>query len=59
MTTKQKVKREIDSLPEELLKEVYEFLSNLKSGKKKQGKLRSVKLKGKLDKLNIRKEAYE
>lgn len=59
MTVKQKVLKEINTLPEDILSKVYEFLHALKSDKGKQHRIRSFKLQGQFDKMNLRKEAYE
>ena len=59
MTTKEKIKAEIDKLPENLLEEVYRFINSIKITKSKKPKLQSYKLKGQFDHLNIREKAYE
>lgn len=59
MITKEKLKAEIDRLPENLLEEVYEFINSIRSIRPKARKLRSYKLRGQFDKINIRERAYE
>ena len=59
MTTKQKIKKELDSLPESVLNKIYEYLHLLKHGKKKQTGLKKLHLKGQFDNINIRRAAYE
>ena len=59
MSTKEKIKKELDTLPDEILNQVYEFLHLLKSGKKKRHPIKSFRLKGQFDNINIRKIAYE
>ncbi len=58
MTTKEKLKEEIDCLPSNLVEEVYQFISSIKMEKKTK-RFHSFKLKGQFDKIDIRKEAYE
>jgi len=59
MTTKEKVKKEIDALPDDLLDQVYKFINTIKAGKVKGGRLHTFKLNGKFDNLNIREQSYE
>ena len=59
MITKEKVKKEIDKMPDDLVQEVYKFISNIKTTKIRKGKLRTYRLKGKFDNLAIRESAYE
>jgi hypothetical protein len=59
MITKEKVKKEIDKMPDDLVQEVYEFISNIITTKTRKGKLHTYKLKGKFDNLDIRESAYE
>ena len=56
---KKKVKREIDKMPDDLVQEVYKFISNIKTTKIRKGKLHTYRLKGKFDNLAIRESAYE
>jgi len=59
MTIKEKIKDEIDSLPSDLLEDVYRFIYSLKQKKKSTRELHSFQLKGQFDELDVRKEAYE
>ncbi|NBC64183.1 MAG: hypothetical protein GVY07_00800 [Bacteroidetes bacterium] len=59
MITKEKVKKEIDQLSDTDLEKVYLYLSSLNKKKKASLNIRSLKLKGKLDKKNLRSLAYE
>lgn len=59
MITKEQVKKEIDRLSDVELEKVYMYLSSLKTTKKSTPNIRSLKLKGKLDKQDIRSIAYE
>lgn len=59
MTTKEKVKDEIDSMPEELLDQVYEFINALKIKKERDKRIHTYRLKGHFDNMNIRERAYE
>ncbi|WP_027371185.1 hypothetical protein [Desulfovermiculus halophilus] len=59
MTTKERVKQEIDQMPEELVENVFNFIeySIKKQTDKKQ--LHTYKLNGAFDKIDIREKAYE
>ncbi len=59
MITKEKVKKEIDKMPDDVMQEVYEFINNIKTTKMRKRKLHTYRLKGKFDNLNIRESAYE
>ena len=59
MIIKEKVKKEIDKMPDDLVQEVYKFISNIKRTKIRKGKLHTYRLKGKFDNLAIRESAYE
>ena len=59
MITKEKVKKEIDRLSDAELEKVYQYLSSLRKKKKPKPNIRSLKLKGKLDKEDLRTLAYE
>jgi len=59
MTTKEKVKKEIDKLSETELEKVYLYLSSLRKTKKTRLNIRSLNLQGKLDEENLRSLAYE
>ncbi len=58
MELKEKIKREIDQLPDELLYEVQKLLKEI-TVKKETKKIRSLHLKGQYDNVNIRQKAYE
>ena len=57
--TKDKIKREIDDLPDSLITRLYEFIATLKKNDVKMQPLPSFDLKGKFDEVNIRSKAYE
>ena len=59
MTTKEKVKREIDKIPDYLLEDVLRFISKIKIRENSKGKVHTFRLNGKFDNLNIRTKAYE
>ncbi|GJQ64760.1 MAG: hypothetical protein SCALA702_38130 [Melioribacteraceae bacterium] len=59
MTTKEKVKRRIDNLPEENIKKVEEFLNKLSSVKVDKKNLTLYDFKGQFDNKEIRNRAYE
>lgn len=59
MITKEKIKKEIDKMPDDVMQEVYEFINNIKTTKKRKMKLHTFRLKGKFDNLDIRESAYE
>lgn len=59
MITKEIVKKEIDRLSDTDLEKVYLYLSSLNKTKKTQPNIRSLKLKGRLDKQDLRSIAYE
>ena len=59
MSTKEKIKNEIDHLSEDLLAEVLKYLYNLKSKNKQKKPIKGLHLKGQFDNINIRQNAYE
>ncbi len=59
MTTKEKVKKEIDKMPADLLDRVYKYITSLKTKGYQKKKIRTFNLKGQLDDLNVREKAYE
>jgi hypothetical protein len=60
MATKEEVKKQIDLLPEDLLDKVYDLLLGLLKQKPKKIKnWKSRSFKGRFDKKDIRREAYE
>ena len=59
MVTKERIKREIDRIPNHLLEKVYKYISGLKSSKNSKKKFHTYKLKGQFDNINAREKAYE
>ena len=59
MITKEKVKREIDRMPKNLVGKVHKYLHGLNFKKVTKRKLHTFKLKGQFDDINIRERAYE
>ncbi|MBI1939500.1 MAG: hypothetical protein HYS25_15430 [Ignavibacteriales bacterium] len=59
MITKEKIKREIDRMPNELLEKVYKYINSLTVQKPVKKKLHTYKLKGQFDDINVREKAYE
>ncbi len=59
MTTKEKIKKKIDELPDDLLEQVYQFINSMKANNSNKKRVRTFKLKGQFDKVNIRHSAYE
>ena len=59
MTTKEKVKKEIDKMPGYLLEKVYKYITSLRTKKTTKKKIHTYNLKGQLDDVNIRERAYE
>jgi ABC-type phosphate/phosphonate transport system substrate-binding protein len=59
MITKDRVKNEIDQMPDELVEKVYAFISDIKKPKKAEKTIHTYKLRGVFDRINIRKTAYE
>lgn len=59
MITKNKIKREIDRLPNNLLEKVYKFIFSIREKDISSRSLPSFKLNGQFDDLNIREKAYE
>ncbi|MBU0560502.1 MAG: hypothetical protein KJ799_10430 [Bacteroidetes bacterium] len=59
MVTKERIKREIDRMPNELLEKVYKYINGLTSLKTNKKKLHTYKLNGQFDNINIRERAYE
>jgi hypothetical protein len=59
MTTKEKLKREIDQLNDDLIEDIYRIINDLKRKKTKKREIHTYKLGGIFDDLNIRQEAYE
>ena len=59
MELKEKIKHEIDSIPEEDLHQLERYLEIIKSGKINKKQIKTLHLKGKFDNLHIRRLAYE
>ena len=59
MTIKDKVKKEIDKMPEDTLKQVYIFIKSIKFKKNHKKEIHTFKLSGQFDNVNIREKAYE
>lgn len=59
MVTREKIKREIDKMPDDLLEKVHKYIGGLTSKKTTKKKLHTYKLKGQFDDINIRERAYE
>ena len=60
MITKDKIKKEIDKLPDGLLEQVYDMLKKFVSSSKKQNPKFTIRdFKGKLDGVDVRRNAYE
>ena len=59
MELKEKIKEEIDLIPEDYLPQIERYLKRIKRGEIKREQITTLSLKGKYDKLNIRKLAYE
>ncbi len=58
MTTKEKVKKEIDKMPNDLLEKVYKYINSLRIKTTQKKKIRTFNLNGQLDNINIRERAY-
>ncbi|MEW6381180.1 MAG: hypothetical protein AB1611_16455 [bacterium] len=59
MITKDQLKKEIDELPENLLDRVYQAINLIKRDQQAKDKVRSFRLKGQFDNVNIREKAYK
>lgn len=59
MKIKEKIKKEIDKMPEDLLNQVYIYINSIKSVKNKKSAIHTFRLHGKFDNVNIREKAYE
>jgi len=59
MTIKEKLKKRIDLLPDELLDQVQTYLDSIKPQPKHERKIQTLHLKGQYDNLNVRQKAYE
>jgi hypothetical protein len=59
MTIKEKIKKEIDLLPDELLDQVQKYLDNITVTPIRRKKIHTLHLKGQYDNLNLIQKAYE
>lgn len=59
MTTKEKVKKEIDKLPDDTIEKVYKYIGTLKTKMTQKKKIHTFNLKGQLDNVDVRERAYE
>ncbi len=59
MTTKEKVKKEIDKLPDETIEKVYKYIATLRAKTVQKKKIHTFNLKGQLDNVKVRERAYE
>ncbi len=59
MEIKEKIKKEIDSLPEEYLPQIERYLEIIKSDNQRKRNIKAIHLKGKFDNMNIRRVAYD
>jgi len=59
MTTKEKIKKDLDNLPDESPQQVYQFIKSVKIKNSNKKEIRSFKLGGQFDELNIRQRAHE
>jgi hypothetical protein len=59
MKLKERIKKEIDAIPEEYLPQVERYLEKIRNSKLKEKRIKTLHLKGKFDNINIRKLAYE
>jgi len=59
MTTKEKIKKEIDKMPSDILEKVYKYINSLRNKSTQKKKIHTFNLKGELDNINIRERAYE
>ncbi len=59
MTTKERVKKEIDKMPNDLLELVYKYINSLEMKTTQKKKIHTYNLKGQFDNVNVRERAYE
>ena len=59
MELKEKIKKEIDMIPEEYLPQIERYIKIIKSEKTKKKQVKTTHLKGKFDNIDIRRLAYE
>ena len=53
MTTKEKIKKRIDLLPDELVEQVQKYLDSIKTQQRPKKRIRTLHLKGQYDNLNV------
>ncbi len=58
MELKEKIKKDIDMIPEEYLPQIEQYIKIIKDEKAKK-QIRTTHLKGKFDDIDIRRLAYE
>ncbi len=59
MKIKEKLKKEIDQMPDELLYEVEKYIKTVNKRNMIKRKIRKLHLHGQYDNINIRQKAYE
>ncbi len=59
MTTKEKIKKNLDDLPDNLVEQVHQFIKSIKPRNPNKNKIRLFRLKGQFDSMNIRQQTYE
>ncbi len=59
MVTKEQVKQEIDQLSDDVVEQIYLFMSVIQPKKPVKKRIRAFRLKGQFDHLRIRAIAYE
>jgi len=59
MELKEKIKKEIDMIPEEYLPQIERYIKIIKSEKTKKKQVKTTHLKGRLDNIDIIRLAYE
>ena len=59
MTTKERIRREIETLPDEVIHQLERYIHSLKKEKPTEKRLRSFKLQGQFDTISIREAAHE
>ena len=59
MVAKERIKRKIDYMPNDLLEKVYKYINELTGRDTTKKKFRTYKLKGQFDNINVRERAYE
>ena len=59
MTVKEKIKQEVDKLPDNVAEKILNYINSIKRQKKNREKIPSLNLKGQYDNIHIRHHAYE